>query len=427
MCTPNDNGNTSQALQDFQNQLYHHLLHDHGMQQILSTSYQYLNHSITLCDASFRILETHPLDFAHDSLESKDGKQFLSLHHLKIMESEKLTDLIYSTDKAFIFKSTFTETTLIFCPIRIGHAVTAYISILSIHQDIHEKDLDYVNILAGILSLEMQKASVSNGPSYSLTQLQYLFTDLVERPISQPQYYRERFAQFGYPLHDYTWFLIFYPKVTTSFSPMKLRRLQAQLQNIFPTCLPTYYNNTLTLLLSKDQLVPFTESEEKKLLNFLKFNGYIGLLSYRCSRLEDLYRYYQQTYHAIFLDSFQNASQTDESLLSYDLFSTEVLFDQCKDPLFLKTTIHPDLLYLQDYDKKHRNDLFNTLRCYLQNNRQAKLAAQDLHIHKSTFFYRLNKITELLDLSLDDYIRLYNYELSFKLIDYLDISNHDAY
>ena len=42
-----------------------------------------------------------------------------------------------------------------------------------------------------------------------------------------------------------------------------------------------------------------------------------------------------------------------------------------------------------------------------------------LHIHKSTFFYRMNKIADLLEADIYDGRRLFAYEFSFYLVDYL--------
>jgi len=51
--------------------------------------------------------------------------------------------------------------------------------------------------------------------------------------------------------------------------------------------------------------------------------------------------------------------------------------------------------------------------------RSAAKAAEKLHLHRSTFFYRIKKLEELLDVDLNDSKLLFLYELSFKIWDYL--------
>lgn len=56
--------------------------------------------------------------------------------------------------------------------------------------------------------------------------------------------------------------------------------------------------------------------------------------------------------------------------------------------------------------KRHNNqnstDYMNTLRAYLLCNRDYNKMAEKIHIHRNTFFYRMNLIAELFDIDLRD-------------------------
>lgn len=76
-----------------------------------------------------------------------------------------------------------------------------------------------------------------------------------------------------------------------------------------------------------------------------------------------------------------------------------------------KSVIHPALHILKRNDEENRNDLYTTLRVYLQNNCNLAHTARALHIHRNSLLYRLNKIRGLTDLDLDsekvrEYLRL---------------------
>jgi foldase protein PrsA len=71
------------------------------------------------------------------------------------------------------------------------------------------------------------------------------------------------------------------------------------------------------------------------------------------------------------------------------------------------------------HDQTYHTDLLQTLRAYIFSGRNAAAASEQLHIHKSTFFYRMNKIAELLGTDIYDRKRLFAYEFTFYLIDYL--------
>ena len=85
----------------------------------------------------------------------------------------------------------------------------------------------------------------------------------------------------------------------------------------------------------------------------------------------------------------------------------------------LEIGIHYHIRFLQGYDNDYHTEFITTLRAYLQNDRNATRTAEALHIHRSTFFYRIKKIEELLDISITDSHLLFLYELSFLIWDYL--------
>lgn len=75
------------------------------------------------------------------------------------------------------------------------------------------------------------------------------------------------------------------------------------------------------------------------------------------------------------------------------------------------------LLTILRYDRKNGTQYFNTLRSYLINERNIPKTANALIIHRTTLTYRLQKISELFNLNLDDaYQRLYLL-MSFFLLD----------
>ncbi|OIU69695.1 helix-turn-helix domain-containing protein [Rossellomorea aquimaris] len=66
-------------------------------------------------------------------------------------------------------------------------------------------------------------------------------------------------------------------------------------------------------------------------------------------------------------------------------------------------------------DSKKKNDLLETLTCYINHNRNVKETADVLHIHPNTLHYRLNRIEELLDCRLDMPDQLLNIQMALKL------------
>lgn len=70
--------------------------------------------------------------------------------------------------------------------------------------------------------------------------------------------------------------------------------------------------------------------------------------------------------------------------------------------------VSPQLLALKEYDREKDSQLFDTLRVYLENERDIPKTAAQLIIHRTTLTYRLKKIQSLIELNLNDPdVRLY--------------------
>ena len=86
---------------------------------------------------------------------------------------------------------------------------------------------------------------------------------------------------------------------------------------------------------------------------------------------------------------------------------------------------HPALVHLYRYDLENGTDLLKTLEAYVGNNCNAVTAASKLFIHRNTFYQRLNKIQDMLNLDLENQdVRLY-LQLSTHLISmyYYELEN----
>ena len=83
----------------------------------------------------------------------------------------------------------------------------------------------------------------------------------------------------------------------------------------------------------------------------------------------------------------------------------------------MQATIHPAIKNMYNYDIEHKTEYIKTLRTYFKNNRSASMTSKALYIHKSTFFYRLDKMIDLFHLHLENADSLFAYEFSLRLLD----------
>jgi len=86
----------------------------------------------------------------------------------------------------------------------------------------------------------------------------------------------------------------------------------------------------------------------------------------------------------------------------------------------LKTFSDRWLAPLREYDEQHHTDLLPTLGAYFANNGNMARTAHVLNIHRNTLVYRLSRITEIIQLDMDDSNVRLNLHLALKVERILD-------
>ena len=86
----------------------------------------------------------------------------------------------------------------------------------------------------------------------------------------------------------------------------------------------------------------------------------------------------------------------------FDDYILDYVLDQSTTQISPDLLCHQSLAVLKKYDEENKTELFHTLDVYLSLERNALRTANTLFIHRSTLFYRLERIQKLTKLNLDD-------------------------
>jgi len=123
-------------------------------------------------------------------------------------------------------------------------------------------------------------------------------------------------------------------------------------------------------------------------------------------------------------ESFQEAERAlalteqlwDDSQIAFfgDLSLYELLLGVA-DPNLLESFCDHWLAPLTRYDEQHNTDLLPTLNAYFNNNGNMARTAHVLNIHRNTLVYRLGRITEIIQLDMDDSNVRLNLHLALKV------------
>lgn len=404
----------STTLEHCKEELFNLLYRGGGIKEALNKAYSHLNNPISLSDSSFSQLESFPedeKDFVH--YQDLNGKTILKTIFLENMLTMNILKKLLTDPSPLVTKIEDFSYDWIFCGIRIGTSLVAYLCIRCYDRPYSEFDLGYLNILVKVLSIMMQKTEVFQKPT-GLTN-EYFFKSLLDDGPKDKGYIQNRLQSLGGKSFIYNHILVVHTAKKAPKATLTELYLE-QIKTIFPGVLMTYYKDNLTLLLRTDSLKPFIDEREKRLLNFLRLNNLRSVISYPFRELECTSYFYSQ---AMDLLNDESLFTEDSPLIFYGDHYMDALFLQIKNFANLKSMIHPDIIGIIQYDRIHNSEYLKTLLAYLNQNRNAANAAKSLHIHRSTFFYRMTRLSDLFGIDENAGDLLFTYEYSLRLISFL--------
>ena len=129
-------------------------------------------------------------------------------------------------------------------------------------------------------------------------------------------------------------------------------------------------------------------------------------------------RYYHQSVKAL---EFGRSVFSTGGAFRYSDYAIYHALELCTEQVDLRDLCHPGVLMLQESSLPGDNDLFQTLYLYLLYTRDINRVSAAMNIHRSTLFYRLNKIKSIIGADLNDGNMVFQLMFSFKLIEYMDI------
>lgn len=402
-------------LEERRKSLFQALHNNSGISAMARIAHSFLNNPVTVCDTSFSVISAYPVVNDTEHLEIKQGRTYVKERLFENMENHKIIEHIYTSTVPFITTLDEHPYKWVFESIRIHHTVVGYICVRGTVREFTEDDLEFIEAFSQMLSIEMQKDSSYRHPTGF--KYEYFLTELLEGHFDRTDYILDHLIRLG---HSQTYF---YSVLVLKFTEPSKNRLHPksyyeQLLTILPDCMVVLFRGDLVILLPRNSRMIFAEKEKNRLETFLKLNHIRTFISHPYTDIARTSLYYQQAYELFRL--YEKISHPLKQYLVYfEGYFLEHIFSQCTDTGLLAASVHPDLLRLLEYDRTSGTEYTHTLRLYLSNNRNAAAAAAELHIHRSTFFYRLGKMEELFDIQINSGKDLFAYEYSFRVLDYL--------
>ena len=386
-----------------------------GLQQLVDTASELFGNPIYVIDLQYKYLAISSGTFPGNTFWSKESES-LYIHEdgIRYIRENHIDERVRNSKLPIYYFNEMAGYGTLTCAIHIDGIEVGHIMIQESEHKFKDTDAEFLFNFARLVSMELQKNSVftdNKGVMYS-----YLLAELLKSPNANVNMIRQRLDALGFKIKSDLYIMVIPPSSYTTTN-LHLEVILQNIRNIFVGSLYVIYENSIVFLISKDKYQGFSEFEQDRLTDFLQTNKLKAGISNFFSELEDLPRFYKQALEAINLGLKMKPDAPIYHYENYYIHQMLKVFE--KEDKELRFLIHPGVMQLYYYDKEKGTDFIATLQTYLMNPGPSSEVAARLHIHKNTLLYRLGKIKEITHCELDAGEDFLNFNLSFKIMEYL--------
>jgi hypothetical protein len=138
-------------------ELFTALQSKYSLQHYLRLVYNVIEMPLTLCDTSFGVLAAAPSAVVPDveNMEIVNGKQYVKFDVTLEMDEKRITPRILEAVRPYVCHDSKFPYEIAFQPVRINRALVAYLFCPGRPEGFNAVDLELIEYLAQILSIEM--------------------------------------------------------------------------------------------------------------------------------------------------------------------------------------------------------------------------------------------------------------------------------
>ncbi len=391
--------------------LFRDLVLGKGLGVLLSSAYSMLQKQIVVCDSSFGVIASYPTTQDNAALHFTDDRIVVRPRYISRMKKDHVLDILYHSVYPFVLDGDeLHDATRIFESIRIQGAVVGYLFISSPTPEISDDELDLIHALSQMISIQLQKDNNYANPE----GIKY---DLFVKNLISDNFFSEETAL------NHLAFLGIKPQpyfyvISIGFSTGYKRLLATnyyceQLHLIFPNSVPGTSGSSFIALVTTSQPHYANADILRKFEAFLKMHHMTAAISYIFDSITDAHLYFTQS---DFLLESKRMLRSEDPISYYETDYLDHMLKLSSHHSAVAASIHPSIKFMRKYDKQNKTRYFETLEMYFAQNRSAPATAKALFIHKSTLFYRLDKMQSLFDIDFNDPKKLLACEYSIAIM-----------
>lgn len=372
------------------------ILEDAPLSELLDHATMYLDNPVAFFDPAGIVL--HQTGFFRQDIQGTLWDEVVSSHftpvesispneHNRIMhEIKQGKKIIYS-----IFHQDPSHQALTI-PIQVNGKHAGALGTTDINTSFTDMQKNFLLIISSIVQIAIRRQIQA---SVLQEEENYYVIRLLQGFSADQQATNQYLNKLGMKNED-TWYLYLFPLVDSSCAQTRKAAYLNKIKQALSNSVVLLYENSVIGICRKKNFDPKDPACLLKLRDTLHHLSMNVFISYHFLRFTELSIAYEQC-----LLMQQYSSHPASSIQQFPESFQQILYSILKERTSLKGFCHPAILALWKSSSEYQRTLVYDLKYYLLHGRNIAETSRYLNLYRNTFIYRLKKIEEYLQISLD--------------------------
>ena len=407
-------GNSFLSVGSMADDMLQSLSNSNHLSDLINISYKYLGNPIVITDTNWKALCMAPdIDINDNDWMLFRNQATLTMEVVAANVEVHLADQLQNSEMCLYWKDKRLDYPRLLYNVRVENIIVGTVSVLEYNRKFTAEDYVLLPIIANAISAELQKMrtiSFARGVKY-----EELLADMLDGKLTNVDIITNRLKNLNAFIKKYFYLLVFDLK-NFDIGNYSLPFVRDHLEKMVADSKALIYKETIVLFKSYNKPEQIYET-----IGAADLNDFLNGRSLRCgvsrcfTNITEMPAAFSQAAAAI---EIANHFGMRSMICMYEKYAIYHIAGICDKSTDISKLLSPKLRELLEYDNEHNVSFTKTLECYFRHSRNITDTASELHLHRNSVVYHLNKIQELLGFSFSDSRETLLLELSLRLNDY---------
>lgn len=407
-------GNSFLSVGSMADDMLQSLSNSNHLSDLINIAYKYLGNPIVITDTNWKALCMAPdADINDKDWMHLRNHETLSMEVVTSNVESHLADQLQNSELCLYWKDKRLDIPRLLYNVRIENIVVGTLSVLEYNRKFKAEDYVLLPIIANAVSAELQKirtVSFARGVKY-----EELLADMLDGKLTNVDIITNRLKMLNTFVKKYFYLFVFDLKGFDSGN-YSLPFVRDHLEAMVNDSKALIYKENIVLFKSYNKPEQIEETiRSEALTTFLEKRSLRCGVSRCFTNITEMPAAFGQAVAAIEISA--HFGQTD-NFCRYEKFAIYHIAKICDENSNLFRLLSPKYKFLLEYDREHNVSFSRTLESFFKNSRNITNTAADLHLHRNSVVYHLNKIQDLLELDFEDPEEMLLMEMSVWMYDY---------